>query len=77
MTEKVLAGFEKTMMFQPTAIEQSRGLSDEGAWIIELEAENYTELFDELECEAPATLSSLAHRAWRGSGPRGSRLATQ
>merc|ERR1712060_877374 len=45
-----IAGFKKTMAFQPRVIKQNRGSSGEGIWIIKLKAGNYCKTFGERLC---------------------------
>ena len=46
-----IAGFKKTMAFQPRVIKQNRGSSGEGIWIIKLKAGNYCANFGDRLCE--------------------------
>merc|ERR1719298_257606 len=45
-----IAGFKKTMAFQPRVIKQNRGSAGEGIWIIKLKAGNYCSKFGERMC---------------------------
>merc|ERR1719155_251845 len=49
--EAFIAGFKKTMAFQPRVIKQNRGSAGEGIWIIKLKAGNYCKTFGERMCE--------------------------
>merc|ERR1719473_1949910 len=48
--ESFIAGFKKTMAFQPRVIKQNRGSAGEGIWIISLKAGNYCSKFGERMC---------------------------
>jgi len=50
MLESV-AGFKKTMKFQPRVIKQNRGSSGEGIWIINLKSKDYCKEFGEKSAE--------------------------
>jgi len=43
--EEFIAGFKKTMKFQPRVIKQNRGSSGEGIWIINLKSKDYCKAF--------------------------------
>merc|ERR1719486_316245 len=48
--ESFVAGFKKTMAFQPRVIKQNRGSSGEGIWIIKLQSGKYCSTFGERSC---------------------------
>merc|ERR1719487_2267597 len=54
-----IAGFKKTMAFQPRVIKQNRGSAGEGIWIIKLKAGNYCSKFGERLCEDGEVLSLM------------------
>merc|ERR1711920_630179 len=47
--EEFIAGFKKTMKFQPRVIKQNRGSSGEGIWIINLKSGDYCPAFGDAE----------------------------
>merc|ERR1719380_546598 len=54
-----IAGFKKTMAFQPRVIKQNRGSAGEGIWIIKLKAGNYCKTFGERMCDDSEVLSLM------------------
>merc|ERR1719456_607088 len=54
-----IAGFKKTMAFQPRVIKQNRGSAGEGIWIIKLKAGNYCKTFGERVCGDNEVLSLM------------------
>merc|ERR1719321_498997 len=54
-----MAGFKKTMAFQPRVIKQNRGSAGEGIWIIKLKAGNYCKTFGERMCDDSEVLSLM------------------
>merc|ERR1712070_206930 len=54
-----IAGFKKTMAFQPRVIKQNRGSSGEGIWIIKLKEGNYCATFGERSCEDSEVLDMM------------------
>jgi len=57
--EAFIAGFKKTMAFQPRVIKQNRGSAGEGIWIIKLKSGNYCSKFGERLCEDSDVLSLM------------------
>merc|ERR1719305_160171 len=57
--EAFIAGFKKTMAFQPRVIKQNRGSAGEGIWIIKLKAKNYCSTFGERLCEDSEVLDMM------------------
>jgi len=49
--EEFIAGFKKTMKFQPRVIKQNRGSSGEGIWIINLKKGDYCKAFGDASAE--------------------------
>jgi len=47
--EEFIAGFKKTMKFQPRVIKQNRGSSGEGIWIINLASKDYCKAYGDAE----------------------------
>merc|ERR1719395_454445 len=54
-----IAGFKKTMAFQPRVIKQNRGSAGEGIWIIKLKKGNYCSKFGERMCDDSEVLSLM------------------
>merc|ERR1711871_974020 len=54
-----IAGFKKTMAFQPRVIKQNRGSSGEGIWIIKLKEGNYCSAYGERSCEDSEVLEMM------------------
>merc|ERR1719316_855203 len=54
-----IAGFKKTMAFQPRVIKQNRGSAGEGIWIIKLKAGNYCKTFGERMCDDSEVLDMM------------------
>jgi len=54
-----IAGFKKTMAFQPRVIKQNRGSAGEGIWIIKLKKGNYCSTFGERMCDDSEVLSLM------------------
>merc|ERR1719395_310638 len=54
-----IAGFKKTMAFQPRVIKQNRGSAGEGIWIIKLKAGNYCKTFGERMCDNSEVLDLM------------------
>merc|ERR1719446_313014 len=54
-----IAGFKKTMAFQPRVIKQNRGSSGEGIWICKLKEGNYCCSFGERACEDSEVISLM------------------
>merc|ERR1719171_62205 len=54
-----IAGFKKTMAFQPRVIKQNRGSAGEGIWIIKLKRGNYCSKFGERLCSDDEVLSLM------------------
>merc|ERR1719390_551971 len=54
-----IAGFKKTMAFQPRVIKQNRGSAGEGIWIIKLKKGNYCKTFGERMCDDSEVLSLM------------------
>merc|ERR1712072_168866 len=54
-----VAGFKKTMAFQPRVIKQNRGSAGEGIWIIKLQAGNYCSSFGERICNDDEVLELM------------------
>ena len=54
-----VAGFKKTMAFQPRVIKQNRGSSGEGIWIIKLKEGNYCPGYGDRICEDGELLSLM------------------
>merc|ERR1719159_2185853 len=57
--EAFIAGFKKTMAFQPRVIKQNRGSAGEGIWIIKLKRGNYCSKFGERMCDNSEVLSLM------------------
>merc|ERR1719230_715390 len=57
--ESFMAGFKKTMAFQPRVIKQNRGSSGEGIWICKLKEGNYCSTFGERSCEDSEIISMM------------------
>merc|ERR1712048_1239878 len=49
--EEFIAGFKKSMKFQPRVIKQNRGSSGEGIWIINLKKGDYCAAYGDAVCE--------------------------
>merc|ERR1719171_2143606 len=54
-----IAGFKKTMAFQPRVIKQNRGSAGEGIWIIKLKEGNYCSTFGERSCDDSEVLDLM------------------
>merc|ERR1719174_1317227 len=54
-----IAGFKKTMAFQPRVIKQNRGSAGEGIWIIKLKAGNYCSTYGQRMCGDNEVLSLM------------------
>merc|ERR1712224_856997 len=54
-----VAGFKKTMKFQPRVIKQNRGSAGEGIWIIKLKSGEYCSSFGEASCADDEVLDMM------------------
>ena len=60
--ESFVAGFKKTMAFQPRVIKQNRGSSGEGIWIIKLKSGNYCKNYGDRSCTDDEVLELMEVR---------------